>query len=56
MPALGAPGHLDVGQGVIVLPGAKRMELVSSAQQSLHHDGVGRRGVGIILSEELHQS
>ena len=56
VPALAAPGHLDVGQGVIVLAGAQRMELISRAQQSLHHDGIGRRGVGGVLSQELHQS
>ena len=56
VPALAAPGHLHVRHRVIVLPRAQRVELVASAEEPLHHDGIGRGGVGVVLSEELHEA
>ena len=56
VPALAAPSHFHVSHRVIVLPGAQRVELVAGAEQPLHHDGIGRGGVGVVLAQELHQS
>ena len=56
VPALAAASNLHGGQRVIVFPRAKRMKLVAGAEKPLHHDGVGRGGVGVVLAQELHQS
>lgn len=56
VPPLAAASNLHPGQGIVVLPGAERVELVASAEQPLHHDGVGRGRVGVVLAQELHQS
>ena len=56
VPALAAPCHLHVSHRVIVLARAQRVQLVAGAEQPLHHDGIGRGGVGVVLAQELHQS
>ena len=56
MPPLAAPGHLDMGHRVIVLPGAKRMKFITSSKKPLHHYGIGCCRIGIVLAKELHQS
>ena len=56
VPPLAAASNLHPGQGIVVLPGAQGVKLVAGAEQPLHHDGVGRGGVGVVLTEELHQS
>ena len=56
VPALAAASNLHRGQGIIVLSGAQRVKLVAGSEQPLHHDGVGRGRVGVVLAQELHQS
>ena len=50
--------HLDVAERIIILPAAQGMELIASAQESLHHDGVccGGGDVGRVLSQELEEA
>ena len=33
-----------------------RSVLLPTAQEALHHDSVGRGGVGVVLAEKLHQA
>ena len=56
VPPLTAPGNLHPSQGIVVLPGAQGVEFVAGAEQSLHHDGVCRGGVCVVLAQELHQA
>ena len=56
VPTLAAASNLHGGQGIIVLPRAQRMKLVAGSEEPLHHDGVGRGRVGVVLAQELHQS
>ena len=56
VPALAASSHLNVCHGVIVFARTQGMELIARAQEPLHHDGVGRGGVGVVLAKELHQA
>ena len=56
VPALATAGHLHPSQRIVVLPGAEGVELVAGAEESLHHDGVCRGGVCVVLAQELHQA
>ena len=56
VPPLAAASNLHPGQGIVVLPGAQGVKLVPGPEEPLHHDGVGRGRVGVVLAQELHQS
>ena len=52
-----SPAHLDMREGVVILPASERVKLISSAKEPLHHDSIGRRRRHIcrVLPEELEE-
>ena len=53
--AYAAIPYLHVSERIVVFSRAERVELVSGAEQSLHHERVCRGIADIVLSQELQQ-
>ena len=49
--------HLDMREGVVILPAAERVKLIAGAEEALHHDGIRccRRHIRRVLAKELEK-